>query len=764
MGGSRATGANYDAKRDFARTPEPPMAPAAGAEAGIPAADGTFVIHRHEARRLHYDLRMATDRVLVCWAVPRGFSYDPTVKHLAVHTEDHPLRYRTFEGVIPKGEYGAGTMLIWDTGSYEVLKADDLAAAIGAGEVKVLLRGRRLRGEWHLVRTRAGQGGKDEWLLFKARDRYVRAADEPAPPMVDAARARPAPLPRRARAMSAAGDHEQFSDPDWLFELEFDGLRTLATVVDGDVAFKRPTGAAAAVPLPVRAALERDFARVRASQALLDGVLVALDRHGRPARDALDGCVAALDPGHGAGACGSTAGRAGRTNTATGAPAAVDRVQPNAGADTAAGDTAAGTGSAEETPERTAATPTGTVAYYAFDLLHYDEWDLRGLPLAERKQFLRSLVPELPTVLYADHVTASGEGLAAVAAGAGFHGLVAKHAASTYQPGAHSDWRRIPLKAAAEARDVEVGAALAAATDRQRKHTDIRFSNLDKVFWPREGYTKGHLLAFYERIADYLLPYLRDRPVHMNRFPDGIGGKSFFQRQAPAGVPDWVELVEVDARHTRQFICNDLRTLLYLVNLGSIELHPWLSRRGSLAVPDFAVLDLDAKEAEFGTAVRVARTAGRVLRGIGLRPAIKTSGASGLHIYVPLVAGYRYEQVRLFMEAVARVVARELPDIASVERLPRGRGGKVYVDFLQNRRSATVVPPYVARPVPGAQVSMPLEWDELDGDLHPRRFSIANAAEIVARRGDLFRSTLTDRQDFAPAIDKLQLFLADPGP
>ena len=377
---------------------------------------------------------------------------------------------------------------------------------------------------------------------------------------------------------------------------------------------------------------------------------------------------------------------------------------------------------------------------------------------------MHSLLPASPVLLYADHVTASGESLAAVAADAGFHGLIAKRAASGYRSGARSDWRRVPLRASANAREVEVRAALSAAASRQRRKADVQFSNLDKVYWPQEGYTKGDLLAFYEQIADYLLPYLRDRPVHMNRFPDGIGGKSFFQRQAPAGIPDWVELVEVDARHTRQFICNDRRTLLYLVNLGSIELHPWLSRRGSLAIPDYAVLDLDAKEATFGNAVRVARTAGKVLRGIGLRPAIKTSGASGLHIYVPLVAGYSYEQVRLFAEAVARVVARELPDIASVERLPRGRGGKVYVDFLQNRRSATVVPPFVARPVPGARVSMPLEWDELDGDLHPDRFTIANVPELLARRGDPFGCTLTDPQDFAPAIDNLQVYLADPPP
>ena len=688
--------ADYNAKRDFRRTPEPPLeSPATGRQEGIVAAEGTFVIHRHEARRLHYDLRLAADGVLISWAVPRGFSYDPAVKHLAVHTEDHPLRYTTFEGVIPKGEYGAGTMLIWDTGSYEVVKAADLGSATAAGEVKVILRGRRLRGEWHLVRTNADT---DEWLLFKARDRYARHADDPLP-VVDPNHARPAPFPRRPRAMSAAADHGQFSDPDWIFELEFEGLRALAAVTDGEVAFTAPAGTRLTLPARARDTVQADFAQVRADQALLDGVFVALDHRGRPSRKAIDAW-------------------------ATGAAA------------------------------------QGAVAYYAFDLLHYDEWDLRGVPLRERKRLLRSLLPALTTLLYADHVTASGESLAAVAESAGFHGLVAKRADSEYRPGSRPTWRRVPLQAPADARELEVHEALAHAASRLRKPARFPFSNLDKVFWPREGYTKGDLLLFYEQVAEYLLPYLRERPVHMNRYPDGIDGKSFFQRQAPAGVPDWVELVEVDAEHDRQFICNDGQTLLYLINLGSIELHPWLSRRGSLESPDFAVLDLDAKETSFGNAMRVARTAGKVLRGIGLDPSLKTSGASGLHIYVPLVSGYSYDQVRLFMEAIARVVAREHPDIASVERLPRGRASKVYVDFLQNRKSATVVPPYVARPVPGASVSMPLEWDELDSDLHPSMFTIKNTPSLLARRGDRFRATLTDRQDFAPAIDKLQAYLA----
>ena len=715
MAGAPGPTADYDARRDFRRTPEPAPAPAGGGEAEILAADGTFVIHRHEARRLHYDLRMATDRVLVCWAVPRGFSYDPAVKHLAVHTEDHPLRYRTFEGVIPKGEYGAGTMLIWDTGSYEVLKADNLAAAIAAGEVKVVLRGRRLRGEWHLVRTRAGHNGNDEWLLFKARDRYAREDGEPAPPVVDPRHARPAPLPARPGAMAAAGDHARFSDPDWLFELEFDGRRILASVNGGDVALLSRSGAAARLPASVRAAVECDLARVRASQALIDGVLVALDRNGRPAREALE--------------YGAVPGDSARRATANG-----DAPLPGA---------ATGAGSAAPAP----GAPVGTVAYYAFDLLHYDGWDLRGLPLVERKQFLRSLLPPLPALLYADHVTASGESLAAVAADAGFHGLVAKRAASSYRSGVRPDWRRVPLQASAGAREVEVHAALSAAASRQRKQADVRFSNLDKVYWPDEGYTKGDLLAFYEQVADYLLPYLRDRPVHMNRYPDGVGGKSFFQRQAPAGIPDWVELVEVDARHTRQFICNDLRTLLYLVNLGSIELHPWLSRRGSLAVPDFAVLDLDAKEAGFRH-----RGAGGAHRRQGAarhRPAARHQDLRRVR-----TACFRPAGRRLQLRPGAAVHGSGSAGGGARTARHRQRGAPAERARAARCTSTTCrtagAPPWCRRTwrarCPGHGCRCRWSGTSWTAACIRAEFTIANVPEILARRGDLFQ-----RHPYRPA-------------
>ncbi len=205
----------YRKKRDFDRTPEPPpdTAPARGTR--------TFVVHRHEARNLHYDLRLEMEGVLKSWAVPRGFSYDPKVKRLAVRTEDHPLMYETFEGVIPKGEYGGGTMTIWDRGRYELSKADDGPQAVSEGKLEIVLRGRKLRGEWHLVKTRSE---KDEWILFKARDRYAREESEKAP-FFDLSRAIESPLPDRIEPMRAGAERAPFSDPAWVFEAEFDGRR-----------------------------------------------------------------------------------------------------------------------------------------------------------------------------------------------------------------------------------------------------------------------------------------------------------------------------------------------------------------------------------------------------------------------------------------------------------------------------------------------------------------------------------------------------------
>lgn len=663
----------YRRKRDFAATPEP--APAKP----VPRDDNVFVVHRHEARQLHYDLRLEHAGVLKSWAVPRGFSFQPTDKRLAVRTEDHPLEYEHFSGRIPKGQYGAGTMTLWDRGHYELVKEPDWERATAAGELKFVLYGRRLRGEWHMVRT---QQADNSWLLFKSKDRYA-GHDRASALGIELDQAPTGAVALSTPPMRWLADEALAEVPDLLYEMEFAGARTLLHKRGDAITL----GSLAAPP----AAIANAATHLRCTDAVLDGVLVALDRHQRPCRTALA---------------------------------------------TALGDSDA-----------------KGLAYYAFDLLQWEDYDLRTLPLLDRKAALRTLVPPGPHLLFVDHVAGDGAALLTALAAAGLPAAIGKLATSPYTSGRSRAWRRIAVAP-------DNAAATPAAHEPVRAKTARwRPSHLDKVYWPAEGYTKGDLLAYYAAVAEVLLPHLRDRPLHLNRFPDGIDGKSFYQREVKDGTPAWVRTapIEHDGAIVPHHVIDDLDTLLHVVNLGSIDLHPWLSRVGSLDQPDWAVLDLDPKQAPFAHVVRIARAAGRLLRGIGLRPLLKTSGKHGMHVFVPLRPGYSYDHARMFTEAVARVLVRELPDIATVERLPDQRGGRVYLDFLQNRRSQTIVPPYAVRPIRGASVSTPLAWDELeDADLAPLDFTIRNLPARLAARGDLFRKALDDRQDLLPAIGALQ--------
>jgi bifunctional non-homologous end joining protein LigD len=672
----------YRRKRDFEKTPEP--------QPEVGQAEGNrFVVHRHEARNLHYDLRIEAGGVLACWAVPKGFSYLPADKRLAVRTEDHPLEYESFEGSIPKGQYGAGTMRIWDAGTYEVRKAKGIAQALEKGELKLELRGRRLRGEWHLVRTKQEQG--KNWLLFKARDRYAGSGSDLFAG-ADMSRAVRKPLPRRVTRMEAETGEEPFDNPDWLFEPAFPGWRVLARVEDTQVSLQ-----AGSEDLSGRLpAITKALAGVRARTALLDGIVVALDSGGRPSEEAL---TLELEQG---GAAGST-----------------------------------GSG----------------VVLYLFDLLYAEDWDLRGLPLRERKAALRGLLPDSGRLQLIEPVAELGQALASAAGASGLPAIVAKRAGSAYRAGVSKDWLRIPVPAAPKEAKAE--------PPRRRKAADalpVAISNPRKVYWPEQGYTKSDLVGYYDRVAGFLLPYLRDRPLHLYRWPDGVRGKSFYQKQLPEELLSQLATVNV-ARDGEEpvlyAICNDRRALLSLINSGSIDLHPWFSHQGSLDSPDWAVLDLDPKEAPFSSVIKIARQAGRLLRGLGLEPYLKTSGSTGLHVYLPLKAGYTFEQSRMFCEAVARLLVRDHADIATVERAVSRREGRVYIDFMQNRREQTVVPPYVVRPVEAASVSMPLEWDELETDFRLADFTLMTSPKRLERVGDLFRTALSRPQDLAPAIEAL---------
>jgi len=295
----------------------------------------------------------------------------------------------------------------------------------------------------------------------------------------------------------------------------------------------------------------------------------------------------------------------------------------------------------------------------------------------------------------------------------------------------------------------------------------IHFTNLEKVFWPEERYTKGDLIDFYRRVSPWLLPYLRERPLVLTRFPDGINGKSFYQKDAPAFAPDWIRTERMwsdyAGREIDYFVCDDVESVTYLVNLGTIPLHVWASRVGRLERPDWSILDLDPKGAPFTDVVELALAAHRLCEAIGLPSFIKTSGATGLHVLIPLGGQCGYDESRSLAELVARVVNRELPDISTMVRKVSGRSGRVYLDFLQNRHGQTIVAPFSVRPLPAAPVSTPLRWSEVGRRLDPRRFTIRTVLERLETQGeDPLREVLASKPDLGRALERLAARLGEP--
>jgi bifunctional non-homologous end joining protein LigD len=292
----------------------------------------------------------------------------------------------------------------------------------------------------------------------------------------------------------------------------------------------------------------------------------------------------------------------------------------------------------------------------------------------------------------------------------------------------------------------------------------VEITHANKVFWPAEGYTKGDLIEYYETIAPWMLPYLKDRPVMLTRYPDGIEGKSFFQKDAPGYVPQWIRRVKVysedSEREISYFILESAEALKYIANMGAIPVHIWSSRVTSLGSPDWLLFDVDPKGSTTTQAVRVAQETAAVLRNAGMRPYVKTSGQAGIHVVVGLKTGYTYEQARMFSEAVARVVVARMPDVATVLRTPAARKGKVYIDYLQLGRGKTIAAPFAVRPQPGAPVSAPLKWHELRGDLDPRKFNIKTMPRRMKLLGkDPFLGALTDQQEIEPALAKVESML-----
>jgi bifunctional non-homologous end joining protein LigD len=760
----------YLGKRRPGKTPEPFGAASEASE------QARFVVQRHAARSLHYDFRLERNGALASWAVPKGIPLRRGERHLAVHVEDHPLDYADFEGVIPAGEYGAGTVEIWDRGTYELLEEKP------SGGLTVRLRGARLDGIWTLVPASL-DGNPKNWLLLR------KDAD-------DASGARYRPMLANTIDSLPTGE-------GWVYEPKWDGYRAIVTVSGGDVSFRSRNGN----DLTERF---RDVARaaalaIRSSDAVLDGEICFLDDTGR-SRFSL------LQEGVGTGVLVlfdlleleseplvdlSLAERRRRLEALVGSSPAVlvspqfddgqallaaareqelegivakqreSRYQP-------------GRRSPDWQKLKLRQTQDVIIAGYTrgqgrragFGALVVGVQEAGGLRWAgnvgtgfsDREiERLRGLlrpferpdspfieVPKMPRVRKSDITWVEPALVAEVEFAEWTHEgrLRAPSYLRLREDKAPTDVRpeRVPVPAVLK-----------------RGRRELRLSNLDKPFWPELGITKGDLIGYYRDVAEVLVPHLRGRPFTMKRYPDGWQGKFFFQKQAPSHMPDWIPRTSQPAS-TREgekkvidyAVVNDDLALMWMANMGCIDLHAWSSRIDKPDRPDWVMFDLDPSDgATFDDVVEVARLVKQTLDLLELESCPKTSGSRGIHVLVPVARRHSFSQAREFASIVGNALARAHPGLVTTEWSKAKRKG-VLVDANQNRPGATNAMVYSVRPRAGAPVSTPLRWDEVKSGLDPAGFTMESVLDRVAEHGDLFAPVLQGKQSLTTALKSLR--------
>ncbi|OSZ77020.1 DNA ligase D [Chitinophagaceae bacterium IBVUCB2] len=820
--------ASYKKKRSFSNTPEPTGGK--GQLSGL-----RFVIQKHAASRLHYDLRLEMEGVLKSWAVPKGPSMNPDDKRLAVAVEDHPYDYRNFEGIIPAGNYGAGTVIVWDEGTYESLEPGTkkkqeklLLKQLKEGSLKFRLNGTKLKGEFAMVKLK----GKDDnaWLLIKHRDKYATLTDitkkdksvisgksiEKITPTKDKAEGRKSSFPKKLNPMLATLVENAPDEKGWLYEIKWDGYRAIALLNKGKVnLFSRNNKSFNQKFYPVTKALS-EFKM----NAILDGEVVVLNDKGVANFGALQNWRSEED---------------------------------------------------------------GELIYYVFDITWLEGYDLKALPLSQRRKILQDNLPANHSIRLSETFETTATEFLSVASKMGMEGIIAKRADSIYNEGERSaNWLKIKLN---KRHEVVIGgftqnedsskpfsSLLVGVYDRGKLHytgkigtgfsmrtqrdilskmkelvvskvpfselpdvnkpsrfrptppkakvtwvkpqlvcevsyteitndgvmrhpsfeglrTDkkakevvkekgfpkknkktgvlkdskllnvkdeiqvkeingheLKFTNLSKIYWPKEKFTKRDMLNYYHEVAPYILPYLKDRPQSLNRYPNGIAGKSFYHKDITGSAPDWVKqepYTTGKGEHKNFLVPENEAALLYMANLGAIEMNPWSSTIHKEDYPDWCLIDLDpSAKNTFDDVIETALVTKEVIDNLKIKCYVKTSGSTGLHIYIPLGAKYTYDQSQLLGKIIATRVNELLPELTSVERIIKKRKGKLYLDYLQNRPKATLAAPYSLRPKPGATVSMPLHWEEVKKGLRMDDFTIENAVERIKKEGDIFKGVL----------------------
>lgn len=837
----------YTQKRNFNQTSEPK------AKVRKSEKELIFVVQKHAASHLHYDFRLELGGVLLSWAVPKGPSLNPDDKRLAMMVEDHPYDYKDFEGSIPEGNYGAGNVIVWDNGTYTSIDKDSndvektLRAGLHKGHLSFILKGKKLKGEFALVKIRNGKQ-ENAWLLIKKDDKYASDSDvlvknksvisrltlenlekknavkeeEPksAPKTV---KKKPEPKskieklakPKFIPPMLASVADEPFDNDGWIYEIKYDGYRTIAVIDDKQVnLFSRNQLSFNEKFKPIAVELQKIN-----HNAVIDGEVV-IEEKGRSDFGLLQ--------------------------------------------------------SFQKTGK-------GTLKYYVFDILQLDGHDTTQLPLVERKELLKMLLSKykLETIIYSEHIDAKGIAFFQKAVENQLEGIIAKDGNSPYRVGKRSgEWLKIKSVQSEEAiiigftdpkgsrnhfgslllgqyngnqleyigncgsgfneaslrelygqfQKLEIPKSLLAekitapgkihwikpklvcqvkftewTPDGSLRHpvymglrvdkkpsevqhtpskistksktmkakseddydlkvgkTTLHLTNQNKVYFPKDGITKGDIVQYYNAVADYILPYLKDRPQSMNRFPNGIDAPGFYQKDVDVDkVPSWLKTKSVYSKSNDAdidyLICNDKATLLYMANLGCIEINPWNSTIKKPDHPDWVVIDLDpGKDNDFEAVVGTALTVKAIMDELETDCYCKTSGATGLHVYIPLQAKYDYDTVKIFAEIIAHEVHARLPKTTSIERTISKRKGKIYVDFLQNRAGQTLAAPYSARPKNGATVSAPLQWDEVNSTLSPSQFTIHNMMQRLEKKGDLWKAVLGKGANIPKIIKQLE--------
>ena len=795
----------YEARRDFTITTEP--APGAAAPHGSP----TFVVHKHDATRLHYDVRLEMDGALASWSVPKGPSYDPKLKRLAVQTEDHPLEYGSFEGRIPDGEYGAGDSLIWDNGTCDSVPPGQLSQQRKKGHLRVAFNGHKLRGEWHLLRTSAG--AKPQWLMFKAHDGTEDAAldvvgERPESVVSGRVATRGPVRAGKLRAPRAAPEIilQAFMPPmlatlveappagDWAAEVKYDGYRALSALSNGRVAMWTRNALDLTARFP---ALARALSRVVVGDAVIDGEICVLDPDGVSRFELLQ--------------------------------------------------------------------QGGEAVLFAFDLLRLDGEDLQKRPLRERRDLLRSLLSNAPPELRLSEEAPGPVGAALEKMRVrGMEGLILKAPGSLYEKGRSRQWLKLKVQATQElaivgwtqgkgAASGSLGALLLAAADgkggyefagkvgtgfsvkqraelkktlskdegatslahgaprlraahwvsprlaaqvrftewtadgklrhpafqglradkkpeeclRERpqasgaglraggataadagnaKRSAVALSNPARVLYPQEGITKQEVADYYAAVAEPLLRALRDRPLTLIHWNQGIGKASWYQQDLGDTAPDWLATVETPSQTKRgsvkHLLADAPEALRWLAQNAVLEIHAWHSRAKSLTQPDWVVFDLDPAEGHgIEQAIGIAQILQGMFERLGLPSVPKTTGKRGLHLFVPLARGHSFDDAQSFALTVGETVAKQVKEV-TLERSLSQRHGRLYFDCLQNAYGKTVVAPYSLRGAPGAPVSTPLKWSEVVPGLDPAQFNLRTLPGRLAEVGDLFAAAL----------------------